>query len=51
MSSDQEVSYMIVVGESIRRAEESPFLEAEKPTMWSLQLMKKVEKLKAESHS
>ena len=43
MSSDQEeVSHMIVVGEGIRRAEESPFLEAEKPTMQSLQLMRRL---------
>ena len=33
MSSDQEVSHMTVVGESIRRAEESPPLEAEKPSI------------------
>ena len=33
---------MIVVGEGIRRAEESPFLEAEKPTMGSLQLRRGV---------
>ena len=40
MSSDQEeVSHMIVVGEGIPRAEESPCLEAEKPTTQSLQLM------------
>ena len=32
MSSDQDASHMIVVGEGIRRAEESLFLEAEKPT-------------------
>jgi len=32
MSSDQEeASHMIVVGEGIHRAEESLFLEAEKP--------------------
>ena len=41
MSSDQEeASHMIVVGESILRVEESPFLEAEKPTMGSLQRIK-----------
>ena len=40
MSSDQEeASHMIVVGESILRVEESPFLEVEKPTMLNLQLM------------
>ena len=34
MSSDQEgVSHMIVVGEGICRVEQSPFLEAEEPTM------------------
>ena len=34
MSSDQEeASYTLVVGEGIHRAGESPFLEAEKPTM------------------
>ena len=32
---------MIVVGESIIRVEESPFLEVEKPTMRSLQLMRR----------
>ena len=43
MSSDQEeVSHMIVAGQGIRRAEESPFLEAEKPTMQSLQLMRRL---------
>ena len=42
MSSDQEeVSHMIVVGESILRVEESPFLEVEKLTMGSLQLMRR----------
>ena len=42
MSSDQEeVPYMIAVGGGIRRAEESPFLEAKKPTMGSLQLMRR----------
>ena len=41
MSSDQEeASHMIVVGEGILRVEESPFLEVEKPTMGSLQLMR-----------
>ena len=41
MSSDQEEgSHMIVVGEGIRRVEESPFPEVEKPTMGSLQLMR-----------
>ena len=33
MSSDQQVSHMIVVGEGICRAEESSLLEAEKPTL------------------
>ena len=33
MSLDQQVSHMIVVGEGICRAEESPFLEVEKPTI------------------
>ena len=43
MSSDQEeMSHMIVVGQSILRVEESPFLEAEKPTMGSLQLRRGV---------
>ena len=42
MSSDQQVSHMIVVGEGIRRAEESPFLEEEKLTMGSLQLMRRL---------
>ena len=32
---------MIVVGEGIHRAEESPFLEEEKLTMGSLQLMRR----------
>ena len=42
-SSDQEeVSHMIVVGEGIFRAEESPFLEAEKHTMQTLQLMRRL---------
>ena len=42
MSSDQEeASHMIVVGESILRVEESPFLEVEKSTMRSLQLMRR----------
>ena len=42
MSSDQEeVSYMIVVGEIILKVEESPFLEMERPTMVSLQLMRR----------
>ena len=42
MSSDQEeVSHMIVVDEGIHRAEEGPFFEAEKPTMGSLQLMRR----------
>ena len=41
MSSDQEeVSYMIV-GEIILKVEESPFLEMERPTMVSLQLMRR----------
>ena len=41
MSSDQEEAlHMIVIGEGIRRVEESPFLEVEKPTMGSLQLMR-----------
>ena len=39
MSSEQEeASHMIVVGEGICRAEESPFLEVEKPMMQSLSL-------------
>jgi len=43
MSSDQEeASHMIVVGEGILRVEESPFLETEKPTMGSLQLMRRL---------
>ena len=43
MSSDQEeASHMIVVGEGIRRIEESIFLEAEKPTMGSLQLIRRL---------
>ena len=34
MSSDQEEeSHKIVIGEGMCRAEKSPFLEAEKPTM------------------
>ena len=33
---------MIVVGEGIRRAEESPFLEVEKLTMGSFQLMRRL---------
>ena len=42
MSSDQEeVSHMIVVAEIILRVEESPFLEMERPTMVSLQLMRR----------
>ena len=42
MSSDQEeVSHMIVVDEGIHRTEEGPFFEAEKPTMGSLQLMRR----------
>ena len=42
MSSDQEeASHMIVVGESILRVEEIPFLEVDKPTMGSLQLMRR----------
>ena len=41
MSSDQEEgSHVIGVGEGICRVEESPFLEAEKPTMSSLQSMR-----------
>jgi len=44
MSSDQEeASYMIVVGgEGIHSVEESPSLEVEKPTMGSLQLMRRL---------
>ena len=43
MSSDQEeVSHMIVVSEGIHRIEESIFLEAEKPTMGSLQLIRRL---------
>ena len=39
MSSDQDkTSYMIVVSAAICRAEESPFLEVEKPMMQSLSL-------------
>ena len=42
MSSDQEeASHMIVVHEGICRIEESTFLEAEKPTMGSLQLIRR----------
>ena len=42
MSSDQEeMSHMIVVGQSILRVEESPFLEVEKPVAGSIQLMRK----------
>ena len=37
----EEASHMIVVGESILRVEESPFLEVEKSTMGSLQLMRR----------
>ena len=47
MSSDQEeASHMIVVGEGIFRAEESPFLEAEKPATQSLQLMRRLKSWK-----
>ena len=43
MSSDQEeASHTIIVGEGIHRVEESPFIEMEKPTMGSLQLMRKL---------
>ena len=43
MSSDQEeASHAIVVGEGILRVEESHFLEMEKPTMGSLQLMRRL---------
>ena len=43
MSSDQEeVLPMIVVGEGICRVEESPFLEVEKPTVGSLQSMRRL---------
>ena len=43
MSSDQEEAlHMIDAGEGICRVEESPFLEVEKPTMGSLQLMKRL---------
>ena len=43
MSSDQEeVSHTIAVNEDIHRVEESPFLEVEKPTMGSLQLMRRL---------
>ena len=44
MSSDQEeASRTIVVGgEGIHRVEESPSLEVEKPTMGSLQLMRRL---------
>ena len=38
----KEVSHMIVVGEGIRRVEESLFLEVEKSTMGSLQLIRKL---------
>ena len=42
MSSDQEEeSHMTVVGEGILRIEESPFLEVEKHTVGSLQLMRR----------
>ena len=42
MSSDQEeASHVIVVYEGIHRVEESPFLEVERSTLGSLQLMKK----------
>ena len=43
MSSDQEeASYkIVVVGKGIHRVEESPFLEVEKPTMGSCQLMRR----------
>ena len=42
MSSDpEEESHMIVVGEGILRVEECPFLEVEKLTMESLQLMRR----------
>ena len=42
MSSDQEeASHNIVVGEGFCRVEVSPFFEAEKPTMGSLQLMRR----------
>ena len=42
MSSDQEeASHTIVVHEDICRVEESPFLEVEKPTMGSLQLIRR----------
>ena len=43
MSSEQkESSHIIIVGEGILRIEENPFLEVEKPTMGSLQLMRRL---------
>ena len=42
LSDQEEVSHMIVVGEDIPRVEESPFLEVEKPTMGSLQLIRRL---------
>ena len=43
MSSDQdEASYTIAVSEGIDRAEESLSLKAEKPTMQSLSLMRRL---------
>ena len=41
MSSDQEDLSHTIVGQGIHRVEESPFLEVEKPTMGSLQLMRR----------
>ena len=42
LSDQEEVSHMIVVGEGIHRLKESPFLEVEKPTMGSLQLIRRL---------
>ena len=42
MSSDQEeASHVVVVNEGSHRIGESPFCEAEKPTMGSLQLIRR----------
>ena len=43
MSSDQdETSYTMAVSAGIRRAEEGPFLEVEKPTMQCLSLTRRL---------
>ena len=42
MSSDHEEASHTTVGEGILRVEESPFLEVEKPTMGSLQLIRRL---------